>query len=130
MRSKLRQTSHTWGVVTMSAIDEIDDPFLRRTETYALLFRRSLPFYVFGTLWVLTLAAFPIIRGDGGTAGSNDQAATRAGAPAAAAATAVATDQTATTEAAVDPNAPAAPAAAAGAGAPKAATGAKPKAAS
>src|SRR4051812_24579249 len=113
----------------MSAIDDIEDPFLRRTVKSALHFRRYLPFYVFGTLWVLTLAAFLIIRGDGGTAGSNDQAATRAGAPAAAAGTDVATDQTATTEAAVDPNAPAAPAAAAVAAAPKAATGAKPKAA-
>src|SRR3954447_22055370 len=99
----MRQTSHTWGFVTMSAIDDIEDPFLRRTVKSALHFRRYLPFYVFGTLSVLTLAAFPIIRGDGGTAGSNDQAATRAGAPAAAAGTDVATDQTATTEAAVDP---------------------------
>jgi hypothetical protein len=58
----------------MSAIDEIEDPFLRRSVKTALHFRKYLPFYVFGTLWVLTLASFPIIRSDGGRSDDTAQA--------------------------------------------------------
>jgi hypothetical protein len=42
----------------------IEDPFLRRSVMAALHLRRYLPFYVFGTIWVVTLAAFPSIRDD------------------------------------------------------------------
>ncbi len=45
--------------------DAIEDPFLRRSVHMALHLRRYMPFYVFGAIWILTLAAFPIIRGDG-----------------------------------------------------------------
>ena len=43
----------------------IEDPFLRRSVLTALHLRRYLPFYVFGTIWVVTLAAFPSIRDSG-----------------------------------------------------------------
>jgi hypothetical protein len=42
---------------------ELQDPFLRRSVVTALHFRRYLPFYVFGALWVVTLAAFPSVSG-------------------------------------------------------------------
>ena len=45
--------------------DGIADPFLRRSVKAALHLRRYLPFYVFGTIWVVTLAAFPSIRDAG-----------------------------------------------------------------
>jgi hypothetical protein len=75
----------------------IEDPFLRRSVKTALHLRRYLPFYVFGTIWVVTLAAFPSIRdaGDGPTADSNVAAGITSG-----------TDEaTATTDTAVDPGA-------------------------
>ena len=43
----------------------IEDPFLRRSLTTALHLRRYLPFYVFGTIWIVTLSVFPSIRGTG-----------------------------------------------------------------
>jgi hypothetical protein len=45
---------------------EIEDPFLRRSVKTALHLRRYMPFYVFGTIWIITLAAFPSIRGGDG----------------------------------------------------------------
>lgn len=41
----------------------IEDPFLRRSVKTALHLRRYMPFYIFGTIWIVTLAAFPSIRG-------------------------------------------------------------------
>ena len=41
----------------------IEDPFLRRSVMTALHLRRYLPFYVFGTIWIVTLSVFPSIRG-------------------------------------------------------------------
>jgi len=41
----------------------IEDPFLRRSLKTALHLRRYLPFYVFGAIWIITLALFPTIRG-------------------------------------------------------------------
>lgn len=52
----------------------IEDPFLRRSVKTALHLRRFMPFYVFGTIWIITLAAFPSIRG-GDDAGTGDQVA-------------------------------------------------------
>ena len=46
-----------------NAVDAIEDPFLRRSIKGALHLRRYMPFYVFGLIWVLTLAPFPSIRG-------------------------------------------------------------------
>jgi hypothetical protein len=40
---------------------ELQDPFLRRTVSTALHLRRYLPFYVFGTIWAVTLALFPTL---------------------------------------------------------------------
>jgi len=59
---------------------EIEDPFLRRSVKSALHLRRYMPFYVFGTIWIITLAAFPSIRGgpDGGGDQGNQVVATRA----------------------------------------------------
>ena len=37
----------------------IEDPFLRRSLKTALHLRRYLPFYVFGTIWIVTLSVFP-----------------------------------------------------------------------
>jgi hypothetical protein len=59
----------------------IEDPFLRRSVMTALHLRRYLPFYVFGTIWVITLAMFPSIRGGddgdrGGPAAGSDLATT------------------------------------------------------
>ena len=42
--------------------DRLQDPFLRRSVKTALHLRKYLPFYVFGTLWAVTLAAFPSIN--------------------------------------------------------------------
>lgn len=41
----------------------IEDPFLRRSIKTAVHVRRFLPFYVFGMIWVTTLALFPSVRG-------------------------------------------------------------------
>ena len=41
----------------------IEDAFLRRSVKTAVHVRRFLPFYVFGTIWVVTLALFPSVRG-------------------------------------------------------------------
>ena len=41
---------------------EIGDPFLRRSVLTALHLRRYLPFYVFGTIWAVTLALFPTLQ--------------------------------------------------------------------
>ena len=49
-----------------SAVEGIEDPFLRRSIKGALHLRRYMPFYVFGLIWVLTLALFPSIRDGGG----------------------------------------------------------------
>jgi len=46
--------------------DKLQDPFLRRSVKSALHLRRYMPFYVFGLIWVITLAAFPSIRDNGG----------------------------------------------------------------
>jgi hypothetical protein len=56
----------------------IEDPFLRRSVKTALHLRRYLPFYVFGTIWVVTLAAFPSIRdiGDDNDSGASSSLAT------------------------------------------------------
>jgi hypothetical protein len=48
--------------------EELQDPFLRRSVKTALHLRRYLPFYVFGTIWAVTLALFPSIA-----PGGNDQ---------------------------------------------------------
>ena len=48
-----------------NAVDAIEDPFLRRSIKGALHLRRYMPFYVFGLIWVLTLALFPSVRGGG-----------------------------------------------------------------
>lgn len=47
----------------------IEDPFLRRSVKTALHLRRYMPFYVFGLVWIVTLALFPSIR-------NNDDATT------------------------------------------------------
>ena len=47
------------------SLTQIEDPFLRRSVKTALHLRRFAPFYVFGTVWVVTLALFPSI-GPGG----------------------------------------------------------------
>ncbi len=57
----------------------IEDPFLRRSVKSALHLRRYLPFYVFGTIWIVTLAAFPSIRGGDDTTVTNDAASVAAG---------------------------------------------------
>ena len=44
---------------------KLQDPFLRRSVKTALHLRRYLPFYVFGTIWIITLTAFPSIRNAG-----------------------------------------------------------------
>ena len=46
--------------------NRLEDPFLRRSLKTALHLRRYLPFYVFGTIWVVLLALFPSIRDDRG----------------------------------------------------------------
>jgi hypothetical protein len=43
----------------------LEDPFVRRSLKTALHMRRYLPFYVFGTIWLLTLSLFPSLRGGG-----------------------------------------------------------------
>ena len=50
----------------LSRLDQLEDPFLRRSVKTALHLRRYLPFYVFGTIWVVTLALFPSIGPDRG----------------------------------------------------------------
>jgi hypothetical protein len=45
--------------LSSNAIAHIEDPFLRRSVKAALHLRRYLPFYVFGTIWAVTLALFP-----------------------------------------------------------------------
>ena len=40
----------------------LEDPFVRRSLKTALHLRRYLPFYVFGTIWIITLSLFPSIR--------------------------------------------------------------------
>ena len=40
----------------------LEDPFVRRSLKTALHLRRYLPFYVFGTIWIVTLSLFPSIR--------------------------------------------------------------------
>ncbi len=57
----------------------IEDPFLRRSVKTALHLRRYLPFYVFGTIWIVTLAAFPSIRGGDDNDVTNDAASVAAG---------------------------------------------------
>ncbi|MEA3078318.1 MAG: hypothetical protein QOF60_3226 [Actinomycetota bacterium] len=52
---------------------QIEDPFLRRSVTTALHLRRYLPFYVFGAVWVITIALFPSIA-----PGSRDHGSTQA----------------------------------------------------
>jgi hypothetical protein len=60
--------------------NEIQDPFLRRTVKTGLHLRRYLPFYVFGTIWVVTLALFPSIRNDGGAKDTANAGVTSLGA--------------------------------------------------
>jgi hypothetical protein len=111
----------------MSAIDEIEDPFLRRSVKTALHFRKYLPFYVFGTLWVVTLASFPSLRDDRGSEAPSAQASTVGPVDAGAGATVAdpgADQPAATGDTTLAPTGPTAPA---GAPAP-AAAGAKPKA--
>ena len=55
--------------------EAIEDPFLRRSVKSALHLRRYLPFYVFGTIWIVTLAAFPSIRDIGDEAGPDSSVA-------------------------------------------------------
>ena len=43
------------------SLASLEDPFLRRSVKTALHLRRYLPFYVFGTVWAVTLALFPSI---------------------------------------------------------------------
>jgi hypothetical protein len=43
----------------------IEDPFLRRSVKTALHLRRYMPFYVFGSIWIVTLAIFPSIHDNG-----------------------------------------------------------------
>ena len=113
--------------------DAIEDPFLRRSVKTALHLRRFLPFYVFGTLWAVTLAAFPIIQDDDGGRGRSVATGTApSGDSVAAADGSVVGDPGAT--AATDPAADAAGAAAtnvasAGTGAGRAARAAGPAAA-
>lgn len=78
--------------------DKLQDPFLRRSVKTALHLRRYMPFYVFGLIWVVTLAAFPSIR-DGG----NDDTVTAASTEFADDTTGIATDTGTDTTAAVDP---------------------------
>jgi hypothetical protein len=117
---------------------EIEDPFLRRSVKTALHLRQYLPFYVFGTIWVVTLAAFPIIRSDdggdrapavaAGTPAGDSGAGAAADAGDATTAASDALDGTAATGMAAGPGSgPAAPTAAGGAsrtGGTKAASGA------
>ena len=48
------------------SLSQLEDPFLRRSVKTALHLRRFLPFYVFGTVWAVTLALFPSIGPDRG----------------------------------------------------------------
>lgn len=59
----------------------IEDPFLRRSVKSALHLRRYMPFYIFGAIWIITLAAFPSIQGggDGNDFDNNRVAATEFG---------------------------------------------------
>lgn len=83
-------------------VDEIEDPYLRHSVKLALHLRRYMPFYVFGTIWALTLALlpsiqpggdelfgqYPVAAGSATPAGISDSATTEPGpATAAAAAT-------------------------------------------
>ncbi len=58
------------------ATKDIEDPFLRRSVKTALHLRRYTPFYVFGAIWIITLAAFPSISqrstSDNNFAGTRD----------------------------------------------------------
>ena len=106
-----------------SIANAIEDPFLRRSVKTALHFRRYLPFYVFGTLWLVTLASFPSIRGnDGGTDATNPAATAQADLGAVDAGAGAVTDQTAVT-AATAPGAVATPTGPAAGGPAKPATG-------
>ena len=68
------------STVDRALSSSIEDPFLRRTVKTALHLRRYLPFYVFGTLWAVTLAAFPIINADDPAAdGPGDRGSIAAG---------------------------------------------------
>jgi hypothetical protein len=63
-----------------TSLTKLEDPFLRRTVKTALHLRRYMPFYVFGTVWAVTLALFPSIgpnsdSDDGLFAGSPDTGA-------------------------------------------------------
>ena len=43
-------------------VGRLEDPFVRRSLKTALHLRRYMPFYVFGTIWIITLALFPSIK--------------------------------------------------------------------
>ncbi len=59
--------------------EAIEDPFLRRSVKTALHLRRYMPFYVFGTIWIVTLAAFPSIRDVGDDEANTNNASVAAG---------------------------------------------------
>lgn len=56
--------------------DAIADPFLRRSVKTALHLRRYMPFYVFGTIWAVTLALFPTLQNHGNDDGSTAASST------------------------------------------------------
>jgi hypothetical protein len=88
-------------------LERVEDPFVRRSLKTALHLRRYLPFYVFGTIWAITLAAFPSLSpgtSDDDGAGKVASGLTTDGA---AAGTTAATDPAAAA-AATDPSAAAA----------------------
>lgn len=61
------------GAVDRQVAAKIEDPFLRRSVVTALHLRRYLPFYVFGAIWVVTLALFPSIAPDSSDTGDTRQ---------------------------------------------------------
>ncbi|HUR04861.1 MAG TPA: hypothetical protein VM347_20115 [Nonomuraea sp.] len=54
-------------------VDQIPDPFVRRASLFALHVRRYRPFYALALVWVIALAAVPVLRDDdkGTTRASN-----------------------------------------------------------
>ena len=62
-----------------TSLAKLEDPFLRRSVKTAVHVRRFLPFYVFGTVWAVTLALFPSIGPDQGDDGDLFAGTTDAG---------------------------------------------------
>jgi hypothetical protein len=64
-------------------LKQVQDPMLRRSIKTALHVRRYMPFYVFGVIWLVMLAAFPTVKGalddDGTSEGGRVTAANEAG---------------------------------------------------